>query len=154
MPVYHDIHIRFIRRRPDGGAEPNPLLDDLLRVSKLGENNLRVTYTERSEDGVLSDSMVMGYQRFLHYMWRLLWLLSVDGDPFQSIQMIIPGYPISLIPVSVVSQNMPTILDILMTTCWQWPVMRRPEPVLVRRAEQPPPLEPSPLQTPQSSDED
>ena len=145
MPAYHEIHIRFIRRREGGIPETNPLLDDILRVSKLGENNLRVTYTERTDDGVLCDSMLMGYQRFLHYVSRLLWLLSVDVDPFQNIQLIIPGYPMVLIPVSTVSQNMAIILDILMTTCWQWPT--------VRRAEVPPlPIQASPLQTPQSDD--
>ena len=143
MPTYHDIHIRFIRRREGGIPETNPLLDDILRISKLGENNLRVTYTERSDDGVLCDSLVMGYQRFLHYIWRLLWLLSVDVDPFQNIQLIIPGYPIVLIPVSTVSQHMAIILDILMTTCWQWPR---------QVAEVSPPPAPSPLRTPQSDD--
>lgn len=158
MPAYHDIHIRFIRRRTGGVPETNPLLDDILRITKLGENNLRVTYTERSDDGVVCDSMLMGYQRFIHYTWRLMWLLSVDVDPFQNIQLIIPGYPMVLIPVSTVSQNMATIMDILMTTCWQWPTIRRrieePSP---RHIEEPSPrqsepIQPSPLQTPQSDD--
>lgn len=153
MPTYHDIHIRFIRRRQGGVAEENPLLDDILRITKLGENNLRVTYTERSEDGTMSDSMLMGYQRFLHYVWRLLWLLSVDADPFQSVQLMIPGYPVVLIPVSTMTQNMTTIMDILLTTCWQWPVVRRPEPgppiSILRRPTAVTPA--APPQTPHSS---
>lgn len=143
MPTYHDIQLRFIRRRDNGVPEENPLLDDLLRVTKLGENNLRVTYTERSEDGVLRDTVVMGYQRFFHYMWRLLWLLSIDADPFLSVQMMIPTYPTVLIPVSTLNQQIPAVLDILMNICWQWPVVLR-ETVL--------PPRPSPLQTPQSED--
>jgi hypothetical protein len=125
MPTFHPIQIRFIRRRAGGVPEENPALDDLLEVIKLGENNLRVTYTERTEDGVLRDTQIMCYQRFLHYMWRILWLLSVDADPFQNIQLMIPGYPVVLIPVATVNQQSLTVMDILLTTCWQWPVVAR-----------------------------
>lgn len=128
MPAYHDIKLQFIRRREGGLPEPNPLLDDSLTVTKLGENNLRVTYTERTEDGVLRDTVVMGYQRFFHYMWRLLWLLSIDTDPFQNVQLMIPTYPTVLIPVSTLNQHIPAVLDILMNTCWQWPTVRREPP--------------------------
>ncbi len=116
------MQISFIRR-PDMG----PTRDDTLCVTKIGENNLRVTYTERSEDGVLRDTQTMGYQRFLHYVWRLMWLLAVDTDPFQNVQFMIPGYPTVLIPVATLNQNAVTIMDILMTTCWQWPTVGRAE---------------------------
>ncbi len=112
--------ITFIRR-PDVG----PARDDTLEVIKLGENNLRIVYTERSEDGVLRDTSVMCYQRFLHYIWRLLWMLTIDNDPFQSVQFFVPGYPTVLIPVSTLNQHTVTIMDILMTTCWQWPTAGR-----------------------------
>lgn len=130
MPSYHDIQLRFIRRGVGGVAETDPRKDDTLLVTKLGENNLRVVYTERTEDGVLRDSVLMGYQRFFHYMWRLFWLLSVDSDPFQNVQLMIPGYPTVLIPVSTMNQHVSAILDILMTTCWQWPTVRRREEIV------------------------
>lgn len=124
--------MRFIRRRlPEGVPEPDPLLDDLLIVQKLGENTLRVTYTERTQDGVLRDTTVMTYQRFFHYLWRLLWMLTIDVDPFLNVQLMIPSYPIVLVPVSTLQQNMVPIMDIVMTTCWQWPVVARAEVVPV-----------------------
>jgi hypothetical protein len=149
MPTYHTITLRFIRRRQGGVPEQNPDLDDSLRIQKLGENNLRVTYTERSEDGAICDTTLMTYQRFFQYVWRVLWMLTIDVDPFQNVQLNIPGYPVILLPVTTINQNMVTIMDILMTTCWQWPVVGR-DPRRVTAAETsstessgPPPLEPA-----------
>lgn len=121
MPQYNAILFQFIRRRAGGIPEPSSHLDDTLRIQKLGENNLRVTYTERTEDGVICDTTLMTYQRLFHYVWRMFWLLTVDVDPFLQVQLTIPGYPMVLIPVTMLNQNMVTIMDILMTTCWQWP---------------------------------
>ena len=125
MPLHHTITIRFIRRGAGGLPESNPDLDDSMRIQKLGENNLRVTYTERSIDGVICDTTLMTYQRFFHYVWRVLWMLSIDVDPFQNVQLSIPGYPTVLVPVTTLNQNMVAIMDILMTTCWQWTVIGR-----------------------------
>jgi hypothetical protein len=126
MPQYNPMTFRFVRRRmPEGIAEPDPELDDLLVVQKLGENTLRVTYTERTQDGVLRDTTVMTYQRFFHYLWRLLWLLTIDVDPFQNVQLMIPSFPIVLVPVPTLQHHMVQIMDIVMTTCWQWPVVAR-----------------------------
>lgn len=126
MPQYNPMTMRFVRRiMPEGIAEPDPELDDLLVVQKLGENTLRVTYTERTHDGVLRDTTVMTYQKFFHYLWRLLWLLTIDADPFQSVQLMIPSFPIVLVPVATLQQHMVQIMDIVMTTCWQWPVVAR-----------------------------
>lgn len=127
MPGYHPIHIRFIRRRPNGGAEQNPQLDDVLSIQKLGENNLRVTYTEQTEDGVLRDTTLMTYQKMIHYVMRIFWMLSIDEDPFQSVQMMIPGHPQVLIHVRTIQAHMPVLLEIIISTCWHWPAISRYE---------------------------
>ena len=91
MPSTHSIQLRFIRRTLNGLPENNPSMDDILLIHKLGENNLRVTYTERSIDGEMSDTTMMTYQRMIHYVSRILWLLTLDSDPFYSVQIMIPS---------------------------------------------------------------
>jgi hypothetical protein len=125
MPSHHPIDIRFIRRRPNGGAEANPRLDDILTIQKLGENNLRVIYIEQTEDGVMRDTTLMTYQKMLHYLTRIFWMLSIDEDPFQSVQLMIPGYPQILISVATLQAHLPMLLDLIINTCWHWPVIAR-----------------------------
>lgn len=129
MPTTHAIQIRFLRRTPNGAMEGNSALDDLLTIQKLGENTLRVTYTERTVDGVLSDMTMMTYQKMLHYVTRILWLLGLDSDPFHSVQVMIPGYPTVLVPVARIQEQAMMILDILINTCWHWPSVGRVVPL-------------------------
>jgi hypothetical protein len=125
MPTTHAIQIRFLRRTPNGAMERNSALDDLLTIQKLGENTLRVTYTERTEDGTLSDMTTMTYQKMLHYVSRILWLLGLDSDPFHSVQVMIPGYPTVLVLVARIQEQAMMILDLLVNTCWHWPTVAR-----------------------------
>lgn len=103
----------------------NPRRDDALKVERLGENNLRVSYTERTEDGTLVDVSMMCYQKFFHYVQRLFHMLTTDEDPFYSVQIMVPGYPASLMKVADLKANLYTVLDTLITTCWQWPSISR-----------------------------
>lgn len=127
MPSVHAIQLRFIRRSAvvTGNPEENPAHDDILVIQKLGENNLRVTYTERTVDGELADTTVMTYQKMIHYVSRILWLLGLDSDPFFSVQVMIPGYPTVLIPVARIQEQAVIILDLLLNTCWHWPLPGR-----------------------------
>jgi hypothetical protein len=126
MPTTHAIQLRFIRRTVDGTPESNSALDDQLIIHKLGENHLRVTYTERTEDGALTDTTMMTYQKMIHYVSRILWLLALDSDPFYSVQLMIPGYPTVLVLVSRLQEQAVMILDLLVNTCWHWPAAGRP----------------------------
>ncbi|NDE15068.1 hypothetical protein EBZ80_09080 [bacterium] len=127
MPGHHPIDIRFIRRRSNDRAEANPQFDDILKIHKLGENNLRVTYVEQTEDGVMRDTTMMTYQKLVHYLLRVFWMLSIDEDPFQSVQLIIPAHPQILIGVSTLQTHLPVLLEIIVGTCWHWPVISRRE---------------------------
>jgi len=126
-PPHHPIYIHFIRRTANGMAQTDSRLDDTLRIQKLGENNVRVTYSERSEDGTLMDTTLMTYQKLIHYLYRVFWMLSLDEDPFQSVQFIVPGYPTTLIRVDSLRGQLAGVMEILTTTMFQWPTIARPE---------------------------
>lgn len=126
-PPHHPIYIHFIRRTANGAAQTDSRLDDTLRIQKLGENNVRVIYSERSEDGCIVDTTLMTYQKLIHYLYRVFWMLSLDEDPFQSVQLIVPGYPTTLIRVDTLKGQLAGVMDILTTTMWHWPTTGRPE---------------------------
>jgi hypothetical protein len=54
-------------------------------------------------------------------------MLSLDEDPFQSVQLIVPGYPTTLIRVDTLKGQLAGVMDILTTTMWHWPTTGRPE---------------------------
>ena len=125
-PQQHSITLRFIRRTPTGLADTNPANDDILRITKLGENNLRVIYTERSEAGPQIDVMTYSYATCIAYLYRVFWLLGLDEDPFQSVQLGIPGYPTCLVQVAELRQNLQHIMELMMNSCIAWPTSGRP----------------------------
>ena len=131
MPIYNPIVLYFIRRPTPGQTDSIPERDDCLRLEKIGENNVRVIYTERSTDGPIIDTTTMTYQRLTHYLLRLFWAVSSDEDPFHAVQTMIPGYPSFTMGVIPFKIYVPTLVDMILTTCWQWPtVSRMPAPPL------------------------
>ena len=131
MPSYNPITLYFVRRPEPGRTDTVPGRDDCLRLEKLGENNVRVIYTERSTDGPIIDTTTMTYQRLTHYLLRLFWAVSSDEDPFHAVQIMIPGYPSFTMGVTTFKIYVSTVVDMILTTCWQWPtVSRMPAPPL------------------------
>ncbi len=128
---YNPILMYFIRRPPPGRTDSPPDRDDCMRLEKIGENNVRVTYTERSTDGPIIDTTTMSYQKLTHYLFRLFWTVSSDDDPFDSIQTMVPGFPSFTLKTDPFKAQMGLIIDMILTTCWQWPtVSRMPPPPL------------------------
>ena len=126
MPRHHEIQIRFIRRLENGTAEPDSTRDDILRISRLDINSLRVVYTEKSDMKSVVDITLCTNQQLLAYLYRVFWATGLDEDPFKSVQFFIPGYPTFLFEVSTLKQQMPTILDLVMSLCWNWPTIGNP----------------------------
>lgn len=126
MPTYHAMEMRFIRRTQDGRADPDSRHDDLMRILKVGENSVRVVYSERSADGVISDTIVLTYFQLIVYLQRIFWMLSIDEDPFQSVQFFVPGYPTVLLQVGTLQQNVSRILEMVISACVMWPTSTRP----------------------------
>lgn len=125
MPSHHAITIRFLRQQANGFANGRPSTDDILTVTKLGENSVRLVYSEASDDGKTIDVMQFTYQQFIAYLYRVFWLLGLDEDPFKSVQLFIPGYPTILLEVGTLRQNVNVLLELVMSTCFAWPTIGR-----------------------------
>lgn len=122
-PGRRDIQIRFIRRMPDGTADTNTGRNDLLRISYLNENSKRIIYIERGSEYAAIDLVVCDNQQLLAYLYRLLWLTSLDEDPFHSVRFYIPGFPSMAMSVATVQAYVPNLLDIILSLCWHWPTI-------------------------------
>jgi hypothetical protein len=127
MPTHHQIALRFVRKGERPGSTTQPSEDDVLRVVKLGENSVRVIYTERSVDGSTIDTMQFTYSQFIAYLHRVFWLLSMDEDPFESVNIALPGHPIVIVRIETLQKNVPHLLELFMNTCYTWPAVGRAE---------------------------
>ena len=142
MPTHHDIILRFVRRGDGPGSTAPPSEDDVMRVVKLGENSVRVVYTEKSNDGAVIDTMQFNYMQFIGYLHRVFWLLSMDEDPFESVNIALPGHPVVLVSVATLQKSMPNLLELFLSTCYTWPAVGRSEatPTTVRAVPPPSPM--------------
>jgi len=118
MPRYHEIQLRFLRY----GDYIDANKDDVLRIQRLAENSYRVIYTERSGAAQI-DLMTLTTQALLAYLYRVFWLLELDEDPFQSVQLFVPGYPTCMIKATDIKTRVSYMLDIIITNCWNWPTI-------------------------------
>ena len=121
MPQHHQIQVRFIRRRPNGEAETDHSRDDILVISRVGDNSVRLSYTERNADGSVVDIMNYTHHQAISYMYRVLWFLGLDEDPFQSVQFFLPGYPTCLVLVKNVKSIIPQLLESFYSVFQMWP---------------------------------
>jgi hypothetical protein len=98
-----------------------PEFDDCITIRKLTENRIKVTYVEKSGDEPIVDISYMGYQQLMIYIYRVLFLLVIDNDPFLSVQFIFPGYPSTLITIPNLKDRIPTMMELVWSTCVSWP---------------------------------
>jgi len=118
------IYLRFIRKTCSGVASPDPRTDDTLKILKMGENKVKTIYTEVLYGDLTIDSQILTYQQLHAYLCRIFWLVSIDSDPFASVQFCIPGHPVILIETGKVQQNSQMLLEILASVYTAWPFRR------------------------------
>ena len=116
--MLHPISVRILRR---DHKEQMPEFDDCITIRKLTENRIKVTYVEKSGDEPIVDISYMGYQQLMIYIYRVLFLLVIDNDPFLSVQFIFPGYPSTLITIPNLKDRIPTMMELVWSTCVSWP---------------------------------
>ena len=117
----HSIQIRFIRKHLDEYEEYDPCTDDVMSIKRVEENSYIIVYMEKSKDGTVVDLMKYNNQQLLAYLYRAFWLTSMDEDPFDSVRLFIPGFPTCLLSVPALKQQIPYVLDIIISNCWNWP---------------------------------
>ena len=115
-PANHCIQIRFIRQGQ------GPKNDDILKILRDRENAVRMIYTEHGDNN-RPDIVITrcNHQQMLSYLYRLFWIVGLDEDPFEKVQFFIPGYPTFLVNVETIKDKMPNIMDLIISTCWNWP---------------------------------
>jgi hypothetical protein len=118
MTQYHCIQIRFIRR-----GSRSPSSDDILKISKMRENTVRIFYTEKNEYDAIIDFMTVNYTQLIAYIYRAIQLLTLDDDPFQSVQFFVPGYPTFLVGVDKLKEQTGYILEMISSTLLNWPLV-------------------------------
>lgn len=124
MKQYRDLHIRFLRE----GCPSSE--DDQMVVKKLGDNTLRVQYTENIGDSNISEYIIVNYNQFLNYMYRLLNLLTLDDDPIHSVQFMAPTYPSILVLVKNIPSKLNIILEWMGNVCTNWPRVIKGRPII------------------------
>ncbi len=124
MKPYREIKVHFLREGQPSSS------DDLLVVRKIGDNTVRVQYTENFGSANVSEYIILNYNQYLNYMYRLLNLLTLDDDPFQSVQFMIPTYPSVLFHVTHIHAKMNMILEWLGNICNSWPRVTNRRPVI------------------------
>ena len=120
MPRHRSLQIRFIRK-----GVPDPSRDDILKVTKVGENSLRLVYSERNAYDTFTDYLHVSYAQFIAYIYRTILLLTLDEDPFQSVQLFVPAYPTLLLSVGALKENTGNILEMITNTISNWPMASR-----------------------------
>jgi hypothetical protein len=124
-PSRHDIQIRFVRRNSDGTADTNPDHDDLLHIARINANSMRVVYVEQGTESATIDYITCTTHQLLCYLYRLLWLITLDEDPFHSVKFQLPGFPALHMSTSAVQSYVPNLLDLVLSLCWNWPGIGR-----------------------------
>jgi hypothetical protein len=118
MTRYRSIQIRFIRR----GAK-SPSSDDILKITKMGENTARIFYTEKNDYDTFTDFLTVNYTQVIAYVYRTITLLTLDEDPFQSAQFFVPGYPTLMFGVAKLKEQTGFIIEMISNTLINWPLI-------------------------------
>jgi hypothetical protein len=118
MSAHHDIIIRFLRK----GSTQAANTDDILTISKIAENKVRINYVEYNQDTSFIHTKQLTYDQLNDYLWNMLWMVGVDEAPFKSVQFSVPGYPCMLITVDTMKENLDDILDVLASVYVSWPL--------------------------------
>lgn len=120
-PAYASIQFRLLRdtdMSTKGGKT-----DDILSILKAGDDLYTVVYNDQHSDVKTRTNNLTQTQvtKFLSNMFRLL---TVDDEPFETIQVILPGLPsIMVSPENLTSQTRDLIYDSVEMTMGSWPTI-------------------------------
>ena len=104
-----------------------PNRDDKITVSKKGADSYNFTYTDKMVNNATASMTCVKQQingrEVITSLRYILNFLVIDNEPFQSIQVLLPGLPsIMLNTNNVTAANRDTIYDAMEMTMRNWPL--------------------------------
>lgn len=89
----------------------------------MGENTARIFYTEKNDYDTFTDFLTVNYTQVIAYVYRTITLLTLDEDPFQSVQFFVPGYPTLMFGVNKLKEQTSFIIEMISNTLMNWPLI-------------------------------
>lgn len=115
--TYPPISIRCLRKEPHDREK----YDDVLFIRKLGEDRFRLTYKDK-QSKTCCVTEYTSQESVIRHVRLMLNLLKEDDDPFSSVQVCFPNYPICLFELSNLSSHKRDLIyDCLDSTMGAWP---------------------------------
>jgi hypothetical protein len=119
------VTLRFIRDT----ATDSSKMDDILRITPSSSVNpelsafvVKFSPAKSFAPGSYENQVSWNHEQVYEYVSSLLMLLTLDNDPFKSVQLDLPLAPSLLFEVSKLSERIPHILRMLYTTLTtSWP---------------------------------
>jgi hypothetical protein len=116
-PRYPHIQLRFIRKLHNG-----KLNDDVISIVRKEADLFEIRYNDMDAN-VKQNSLGLGRMDVLKHLSYSLRLLTLDEEPFESVQIIVPGMPSILIsPQNLSSSTRDLVYDTVERTMSNWPV--------------------------------
>ena len=109
------IQVRLIRSM--NGSD-----DDVLTISQLSADSYNISYNDKQAN-LKSKTLAVPRAAVISFLSMTLRMLSVDDEPFESVQFTLPSMPTILVsPENLTSQTRDLIYDSIEATMNYWPV--------------------------------
>ena len=112
------IQLNFIRS-PHGYGDD----DDILIISKVGQKQYSLTYTDKTSRTVVPRSIQLNREDVLEYLETTFDMLTIDIVPFKQVQIIAPTFPSTLLSVNSLNNEAirETVYRAVESTLDNWP---------------------------------
>lgn len=113
------IQINFIRS-PHGYGDD----DDILTISKIGEKQYCLTYTDKTARTVIPRSIQLDREEVLEYLETTFDMLTIDIVPFKQVQIMAPTFPSTLLSICSLNNDgiRETVYRVVESTMDNYPV--------------------------------
>jgi hypothetical protein len=111
------MQLRFIRNMKSDGAT-----DDILTIKRVGDDSYTLVYNDQ-ESSIKTKKLKLTSDGVIEFLKLTLRLVSVDEEPFHSVQITLPSFPAIIVsPENLISQTRDLIYDSVEATMRNWPV--------------------------------
>jgi len=115
VPKKLSIEVRFIRSKK--GSD-----DDVVSITQVSADSYNILYKDKQAD-VKSNTTAVPRAAVVSFLSMTLRMLTVDEEPFESVQFTLPSMPTILVsPKNLTSQTRELIYDSVEATMNYWPV--------------------------------